>query len=185
MEQNMLTMITIAALAVAAGFLLGFLVRRYAVQARVNKLQQRAEQYLEKAEKKASDTVLAARDEALRVRSEAEKELARRREGLRREEKRTPSSSVRGELHPHLRLAGNHRLSAHRRLARLATIADARKRAPVGRCRGNRRHWIERNRMVGAGRPSSSTAHRLRLCQPRSRRRQRRGSAGSDQRAQR
>lgn len=88
MEQDMLTVVTIAALAVAAGFLLGFLVRRYAVQARVKKLQQRAEQYLEKAEKKASDTVLAARDEAHRIRTEAEKELARRREGLRREDER-------------------------------------------------------------------------------------------------
>ena len=82
------TMIVIAVLALAAGFWLGFLIRRYVIQSRIKKQQQRTEQLLEKAEKKASEVVLAARDEALKIRNKAEKELERRRAGLRREEER-------------------------------------------------------------------------------------------------
>ncbi len=75
-------------LALAVGFGLGFLVRRYVVGARIKKQRQQAGQVLEKAEKKASEVVLVARDEALKIRNAAEKELERRRAGLRREEER-------------------------------------------------------------------------------------------------
>ena len=75
-------------LALAVGFGLGFLVRRYAIQDKIKKQQQRAEQVLGKAEKKASEIVLAAKDEALKLRNTAEQELERRRVGLRREEER-------------------------------------------------------------------------------------------------
>nr|HID14730.1 ribonuclease Y [Anaerolineae bacterium] len=87
MSEWMITVIT-AVLALAVGFGLGFLIRRYTAQARIRRQQQRAERLLEKAEKKASEVVLAARDEALRIRNKAEKELERRRAGLRREEER-------------------------------------------------------------------------------------------------
>jgi ribonuclease Y len=81
-------MVIIGVLALAVGFGLGFLVRRYAIQDKIRKQQQRAQQMLEKAEKRASEIVLAAKDEALKVRNAAEKELERRRAGLRREEER-------------------------------------------------------------------------------------------------
>lgn len=87
MGEWMITPI-IVLLALAVGFGLGFLIRRYTVQARIKKLQQQAERLLEKAEKQASEVVLAAKDEALKMRNLAEQELERRRAGLRREEER-------------------------------------------------------------------------------------------------
>jgi ribonuclease Y len=75
-----------AALALAVGFGLGFGVRHYTVQDKIKKQQQRAGQVLEKAETEASEIILAAKDEALQLRNAAEKELERRRAGLRREE---------------------------------------------------------------------------------------------------
>lgn len=78
--------IPIAALAVVVGVGLGFLVRHYTFKDKIKKQQQRAEQLLEKAETEASEIVLAAKDEALQLRNAAEKELERRRAGLRREE---------------------------------------------------------------------------------------------------
>jgi ribonuclease Y len=82
--------ITIVAtvLALAAGFGLGFLIRRYAVDTKIKKQQQQAEQVLEKAKKEASEVVLAARNKALEDRNTAEKERERRRAALRREEER-------------------------------------------------------------------------------------------------
>ena len=80
--------IVVAVLALVLGFGLGFLIRRYTVQARIKKQQQQAEQLLEKADKEVKETILAAKDEALKIRNEAEKELGRRRAGLRREEER-------------------------------------------------------------------------------------------------
>jgi ribonuclease Y len=87
MNEWMVLAIT-AFLALAVGFGVGFLVRRYAIQDKIKKQQQRAEQVLGKAEKKASEIVLAAKDEALKLRNTAEQELERRRVGLRREEER-------------------------------------------------------------------------------------------------
>jgi ribonuclease Y len=87
MDEWMITTIT-AVLALAVGFGLGFLVRRYAVQERIKKQQQRIEELLGKAEKEASETVLAAKNEALKVRNAVEDELERRRTSLRREEER-------------------------------------------------------------------------------------------------
>ncbi len=78
----------IAVLASAVGFGLGFLFRRYIIQAGIEKQQQEAEQKLQAANKMASETVLAARDEALEIKSAAEEELERRRAALRREEER-------------------------------------------------------------------------------------------------
>jgi len=75
-------------LALAVGFGVGFLVRRYAIQDKIKKQQQRAEQVLGRAEKKASEIALAAKDEAFKLRNKAEQELERRRVGLRREEER-------------------------------------------------------------------------------------------------
>ncbi len=80
--------IMVAVSALAVGFGLGFLVWRYTVGARIEKQQKQAEQLLEKAEKEASEVVLTAKNEALKVRTAAEKELERRRGGLRREEER-------------------------------------------------------------------------------------------------
>ena len=77
-----------AAIALAGGFGLGFLIRRYAIQDKIKKQQQRAEQLLERADKKASEIVLAAKDETLKLRNQMEKELERRRVGLGREEER-------------------------------------------------------------------------------------------------
>jgi len=78
----------VAVLALAVGFGLGSLIRRYAVRDKIKQQQQQTEQLLQRAEKKASETVLAAKNEALKIRNAAEKELGRRRAGLRREEER-------------------------------------------------------------------------------------------------
>lgn len=80
--------VIVAILALAVGFWLGFWIRRYTVQEKIKKQQQRTEQLLGKAEKKASETVLAAKDEALQIRNKAEKELDRRRAAVRREDER-------------------------------------------------------------------------------------------------
>jgi len=77
-----------AVVALAAGLGLGFLIQRYIFQNRVKKQRQQSSQLLEKAQKEASEIVLAARDEAIQIRNQAEKELDRRRSGLRREEER-------------------------------------------------------------------------------------------------
>ena len=77
-----------AVIALAGGFGLGFVIRRYAVQDSIKQQQQQAEHLLGKAEKEASEIALTAKDEALKIRSTAEKELDRRRAGLRREEER-------------------------------------------------------------------------------------------------
>jgi len=77
-----------ALLALAVGFLLGFLIRRYAIQGKIKQQQQRVEGLVGKAEKEASEIVMGAKDEALKIRNAAEQELERRRVGLRREEER-------------------------------------------------------------------------------------------------
>ena len=87
MDDWMITTV-IAILALAVGFGLGFLVRRYIVQAGIKQQQEKAEQQLQEAGKKASEVVLTARDEALKIRNDAENELERRRAALRREEER-------------------------------------------------------------------------------------------------
>jgi len=83
-----LMLVTIAVLACAVGFGLGFLIRRYVVHERIKKQQRQSAAVLERAEKKASEIVLVAKDEALKVRNTAEKELDRIRAGLRREDER-------------------------------------------------------------------------------------------------
>jgi len=85
---DLIVTIIIAVLALAVGFGLSFLIRRYTVQARVREQQQQAAQLLEEARKEADEIVMAARDEALNIRNQAEKELERRRSSLRREEER-------------------------------------------------------------------------------------------------
>lgn len=85
-EEVIITIVGI--LALAMGFGLGFWTRRYAIQSKTTKQQQQAEQQLQEAKKKASEIVLAAKDEALKARNKVEKELERRRAGLRREEER-------------------------------------------------------------------------------------------------
>ena len=72
--------------ALAVGFGLGFLVRRYTVGAKIKEQEQLTSQLLEKADKEAKEIVLAARDEMLKTRNTAEAELDRLRAGLRREE---------------------------------------------------------------------------------------------------
>jgi ribonucrease Y len=87
--MNELTRIIIVAVpALAAGLVVGFLIRSYVIQTKVKKLQQEAEQQVSRAEQESNKIVLAARDEALKVRNDAEQDLERRREGLRREEER-------------------------------------------------------------------------------------------------
>jgi ribonuclease Y len=86
--SDLVVTIIIAVLALAVGFGLGFLIRRYTIQARVKEQQQQAAQLLEEARKEADEIVMAARDEALNIRNQAERELERRRSGLRREEER-------------------------------------------------------------------------------------------------
>jgi ribonuclease Y len=88
MGEGLATTVAVAVLALALGFGLGFLIQRYAVQTKVKKLQQEAEQQSQEAREKASEVVLAARDEALKIRNEAEEEIGRRRAGLSREEER-------------------------------------------------------------------------------------------------
>ncbi|MEE8392584.1 MAG: ribonuclease Y, partial [Anaerolineae bacterium] len=87
MSDGVVTII-VAVLGIAIGIGLGFLMRRYIVQDKIEKQQQQAEQQLEQAKKKASETVLTAKDEALEIRNTAEKELQRRGSALRREEER-------------------------------------------------------------------------------------------------
>ena len=87
MNEWIIRIVTLV-LALAAGFGLGFLVRRYAIQDKIKKQQQRAEHLLGGAEKRASEIVLAAKDEALKLRNQVEKELERRRVGLGREDER-------------------------------------------------------------------------------------------------
>jgi len=77
-----------AVLALIVGFGLGFLVRRYAIQGKIKKQQQQAEELVGRAEKEAREIVLSAKDEALKARNTAGKELERGRAGLRREEER-------------------------------------------------------------------------------------------------
>jgi len=86
MSEWILAITTLLALAV--GFLLGFLIRRYAIQGKIKQQQQRVEGLVGKAEKEASEIVMGAKDEALKIRNAAEQELERRRVGLRREEER-------------------------------------------------------------------------------------------------
>ena len=65
--------IIMAALGLAIGFGVGFLIRRYTVHDKLGKLEQQAQQHLEKAEKTASELVLTAKDEALEIRETAER----------------------------------------------------------------------------------------------------------------
>jgi ribonuclease Y len=82
------TILITAVLALAVGFGLGSFVRRYIAQGKIKKQQDEAEQILEEAQKQVSEIILAAKDEALQIRNETEKELARRRSSLRREDER-------------------------------------------------------------------------------------------------
>ena len=88
MTSEWVITIVVAVLVLAAGFGLGFLIRRYTVDTRIKKQQQQAEQVLEKAQKEASEVVLAAKNKALEARNTAEKERERQRAALRREEER-------------------------------------------------------------------------------------------------
>ena len=88
MISELVRTVIMVVVAFAAGFAGGFLIRRYAIQDKIKKQQQRAEELLGKAETEASEIVLSAKDEALKVRNTAEKELDRRRAALRREDER-------------------------------------------------------------------------------------------------
>ena len=74
--------------ALAIGFGVGFLVRRYSVHTKIKEQEEQTNRLLEQADKKAKEVVLAARDAALKIRNAAEGELDRLRSGLRREEHR-------------------------------------------------------------------------------------------------
>jgi ribonuclease Y len=87
MNELILTFVA-AALALAVGFGLGFLIRAYVVQAGSKEVEEEAKRRLERAKKEAKEIVLSAKDDTLKKREEAERELERRRSGLRREEER-------------------------------------------------------------------------------------------------
>ncbi len=84
--MNWTIYVIISVLSLAVGFGLGYYLRTYAVQEKLKRRQQKAEQELAQAEQQAHQIVLAAKDEALRIRNTATEEIERRRVALRREE---------------------------------------------------------------------------------------------------
>lgn len=74
--------------AVAAGAVIGFVLRHLQVTREIRAGQAKAEAILEAARGQAKELELRARDEALRIRTEAETEASRRRAELGREEER-------------------------------------------------------------------------------------------------
>ncbi|GAB4517823.1 MAG: ribonuclease Y [Anaerolineae bacterium] len=83
-------LLILAAILVAMGLggVLGYVIRKYVVEARIKAMREEAEQIVANAQAEAREIKLAARDEAMRLREEVEAELDRRRAELQRTEER-------------------------------------------------------------------------------------------------
>ncbi|NOZ29528.1 MAG: ribonuclease Y [Chloroflexi bacterium] len=75
-------------LAAIVGGVVGYFLRQYLVEARIQAAQEQAKQIIAQAETRAREIELAARDEAMKLRDRTEAELNRRRSELRRTEER-------------------------------------------------------------------------------------------------
>ncbi len=80
------------ALAGFAGFLLGYLLRRYVAEARIKSAEEAARRIIEEASKEAEakkrEGIVEAKDEAFRLKREAEREIREQRAELQRLERR-------------------------------------------------------------------------------------------------
>lgn len=74
----------IAFIALAVGFLVGYLVRRFAASKRISEAEARAEKVLNESRAKAQDVVLEANNKALKILDDAKKEEGDRRKSLDR-----------------------------------------------------------------------------------------------------
>ncbi|HEY65929.1 MAG TPA: ribonuclease Y [Caldilineae bacterium] len=85
--RQILIALSILFAAILGGFV-GYLLRKYLVENRIQAARERAKQILAEAETRAREIELAARDEAMRLRDRVEAELNRRRAELQRTEER-------------------------------------------------------------------------------------------------
>ncbi|MCD6290144.1 MAG: ribonuclease Y [Anaerolineae bacterium] len=90
LDRQVLILLSIL-IAAAVGGVLGYLLRRLLVEARIRAAQEQARHIIADAEAHAREIRLAARDEAVRMRDAAEAELSQRRAELRRAEERLQS----------------------------------------------------------------------------------------------
>lgn len=72
-------------------FFLGYYVKHYLTESKMESAQTRVQQMLAEAEAKAKEITLAARDEGMRIRDAAEKEIERKRRELEKQEERLQS----------------------------------------------------------------------------------------------
>src|SRR2546428_7550654 len=79
------------ALAGFAGFLLGYLLRRYVAEARIKSAEEAARRLIEEAGKEAEakkrEAIVEAKDESIRLKREAEPEIREQRAALQRLER--------------------------------------------------------------------------------------------------
>jgi len=89
---NQFFLILGAVLVLAAGIILGFLIRKYLAESKIASAEERATKLIEEAQREAEtkkrEAILAAKDETYNIRREAERELRERRSELQRLERR-------------------------------------------------------------------------------------------------
>src|SRR5438552_1445210 len=86
------SLVLYAALAGFAGFLLGYLLRRYVAEARIKSAEEAARRIIEEAAKeveaKKREAIVEAKEESLRLKREAEREIREQRAEMQRLERR-------------------------------------------------------------------------------------------------
>ncbi len=85
---NFLLMIIIPCIAAVVAFFLGYFVKQYLAESRLESARTKVQQMLAEAEARAKEIELAARDEGIRMRDAVEKELERKRRELEKQEER-------------------------------------------------------------------------------------------------
>ena len=85
---NFLIYVIVGVVSAAVAFLLGYFLKHYLTESKLESTQTRVQQMLSEAEAQAKEMLLAAKDEGMQLRDQFEQEIARKRREVEKQESR-------------------------------------------------------------------------------------------------
>jgi len=78
-DGNILMYLVVGVVSAIVAFLLGYFLKRYLTESKLESTQTRVQQMLSEADAKAKEMLLAAKDEGMKLRDQLEQEVGRKR----------------------------------------------------------------------------------------------------------